>query len=105
MSQHWRQFKMNDEQVIQDMASYVEGRNSGEKEIYRAGMIKLLEDLKETGVTNLEESVEAIRKYRNDFCNSHRIDDLPGPHYISFNKKIPLSCNKEMEQHIPASPR
>ncbi|CAJ0875897.1 11151_t:CDS:1 [Entrophospora sp. SA101] len=106
MSQHWRQFKMNDEQVIQDMASYVEGRTPEEKEIYRAGMIKLLEDLKEKGISDLEESVEAIKKYRNDFCNSHRIDDLPGPHYISFNKKFPLNHNKEVQQHdVPASPR
>nr|CAG8483146.1 8104_t:CDS:1 [Entrophospora candida]CAG8616894.1 4408_t:CDS:1 [Entrophospora candida] len=106
MSQHWRQFKMNDEQVIQDMASYVEGRTPEEKEIYRAGMIKLLEDLKEKGIVDLEESVEAIKKYRNDFCNSHRIDDLPGPHYISFNKKFPLNHNKEVQQHdVPASPR
>ncbi|RIB12872.1 hypothetical protein C2G38_1884558, partial [Gigaspora rosea] len=66
-SQHWRDLPMSDEELISDMASYYEGRTPTEQQEYRSGLEVLLNKLRAEGKTNVDEIIDAIVIYRQEF--------------------------------------
>ncbi|CAG8766626.1 7580_t:CDS:2 [Gigaspora margarita] len=89
-SQHWRDLPMSDEELISDMASYYEGRTPTEQQEYRSGLEVLLNKLRAEGKTNVDEIIDAIVIYRQEFVSNNPFDNFEAPRIIFYNKKKPL---------------
>ncbi|CAG8532968.1 4647_t:CDS:2 [Racocetra persica] len=97
-SQHWRDFQMSDEELISDMASYYEGRTPIEQQEYRSGLEALLNKLRAEGKTDVDEIIDAMVIYRQEFVSNHPFDNFEAPRIVFFNKKKPLGQGIDNEE-------
>ncbi|KAG9298784.1 hypothetical protein G9A89_012852 [Geosiphon pyriformis] len=84
-SQHHRDFAMSEQEILEDLCSYVEGTTLAQQKYYRDGLAQLVAEQQKLG-KSIGDIISTVIEYRREFLASLGQYNREFPRVVSLNK-------------------